>query len=192
MRLKTYLNESTTLNEIKILLTELSLDQAIEFAQDMHQGQIRKGNKKPYVGHPKAVYHILKSFKINDKLMLIAAWLHDTIEDTSATYNIIKKKFNKELADIVKNLSSDPKEIQSQGKAEYLLNKMLKMNNNTLTIKLADRLHNTTDIQTMPPDKSKKTKEQTLYIIQNLKEKRNLNQIQKKIIKSILKNLDKV
>lgn len=186
-----YLHEDT-LNEIKILLTELALDQAIDFAEDMHKGQIRKGDKKPYVVHPKAVYSILKSFNVTDKILLIAAWLHDTIEDTTATYNIIKRKFNKEVAELVKDVSSDKKEIQILGKPEYLLQKMLKIDNNALTLKLADRLHNVSDITTMPAKTAQKTYLQTKYILDELKEKRNLNQIQKKIIRAIEKNLNKM
>lgn len=186
-RFKNYL----ILEEVKSLLTELALDQAIEFAQDMHQGQVRKGDKKPYFVHPKAVYSILKSFKVKDRVLLVAAWLHDTIEDTSATYNIIKKKFNKEVADIVRNVSSSKKEIMKIGKPEYLLKKMLKIDMNSLTLKLADRLHNVTDIMTMPEKTSEKTYSQTRYILDGLKKKRRLNKIQKKIVKAIERYLNK-
>jgi len=173
--------------EIKILLTELSMDQAIEFAQDMHQGQFRR-DEKPYSVHPQAVYSILKSFNVKDKVLLVAAWLHDTIEDTKATYNIIKKKFNKQVADIVKQVSSDPKEIEHIGKPEYLLRKMIKMDNNSLTLKLADRLHNVSDLTSA----SEKIHSQTMYILAELKDGRVLNKLHKKIIRAIERILDKV
>jgi hypothetical protein len=182
-----YLNDET-FNEIKQLLIEMSLEQAIDFAEQMHKGQFRKGDKKPYVVHPQAVYSILKSFNIKDKVLLVAAWLHDTIEDTKATYNIIKRKFNKEVANLVKALSSDPREIAKQGKEQYLLNKMLKMSNNELTIKLADRLHNVTDIMSNP--KAENVYLQTKYILDGLREKRNLKQVHKKIIKAIERYLN--
>jgi len=181
--------EDDSINEIKSILIEMSLEQAIDFAEQMHKGQIRKGDKKPYVVHPKAVYQILKSFNVKDKVLLVAAWLHDTIEDTTATYNIIKRKFNKEVADLVKAVSSVKKEMQRKGKAEYLLNKMLSMKTHELTLKLADRLHNVTDIMTMP--NSQKIYEQTTYILKGLKEGRTLSKIQKKIIKAIERYLNK-
>ena len=187
MRFKNYL----LFEEVRSMLNELALDQAIEFAQYMHQGQVRKGDKKPYFVHPKAVYSILKSFKVKDKILLVAAWLHDTIEDTKATYNVIKKKFNKEVAELVKQVSSDSKEIAKVGKPEYLLKKMLSMKNPALTLKLADRLHNVSDIMTMTEKTSEKTYVQTKYILDGLREKRTLNKIQKKIIKAIEKYLNK-
>jgi (p)ppGpp synthase/HD superfamily hydrolase len=199
MRYNNYLNDITTrldtkinditLNEIKQLLIEMSLEQAIDFATMMHKGQIRKGDKKPYVSHPQAVYSILKSFKVKDRVLLVSAWLHDTIEDTNATFNIIKRKFNKDVALLVKAVSSDKKELSKMGKEEYLLNKMLKMNNNELTLKLADRLHNVTDIMSNP--KADVLYNQTVFILNGLREKRNLNQIQKKIIRAIDKYLTK-
>ena len=62
---------------------------------------------------------------------------------------------------------------------------MLKMNNSALTLKLADRLHNVSDISQMSKDNKEKLQAQTEYILSNLKEKRSLNKIQKKIIKAI-------
>lgn len=191
MRFHNYIKEDQLFEEIKAILIEMSLEDAIEFATQMHQGQIRKGDKKPYVVHPKAVYSILKSFNIKDKILLVAAWLHDTIEDTKATYNIIKRKFNKDVANLVQGLSSDKKGIEKEGKEVYLLNKMLQMSNNELTLKLADRLHNVSDIMTMPEKTSDKTYRQTLYILNGLREKRSLKQIHKKIIRAIEKYLNK-
>jgi len=180
MKLKQYL----IFEEIRELLSELALDAAIEFAEDMHKGQVRK-DSRPYVIHPKAVYSILRSFKVTDKVLLISAWLHDTIEDTSATFNIIKRKFNKETAELVKSVTSDSKEIVAIGKPKYLLNKMLNMTDAALTLKLADRLHNVTDISKMPKDKQENLRGQTEYILDGLREKRSLSKIQKKIIKAI-------
>ncbi len=191
-RIDDKLQEDNSLNEIKSILIEMSLEAAMDFAEQMHKGQIRKGDKQPYVIHPKAVYRILQSFKVNDKVLLVAAWLHDTIEDTSATYNIIKKKFNKEVANLVKQLSSDKKGIEREGKEVYLLKKMLKMDKNALTLKLADRLHNVSDIMIMPKKNSEKTYSQTTYILQGLRDKRNLlTHTQKKIVKAIEKYLNK-
>lgn len=189
MKFYNYLKENT-INEIRELLIEMSLEAAIDFAEQMHMGQFRKSDHQPYVVHPKAVYSILKSFGVKDKVLLVAAWLHDTIEDTTATYNIIKKKFNKVIADIVKAVSSDKREIERTSKEEYLLAKMLKMDNYALTLKLADRLHNVTDLKQMPTKSAQKTYNQTIFIINGLREKRTLNKIQKKIIKAIERYLN--
>jgi (p)ppGpp synthase/HD superfamily hydrolase len=120
---------------------------------------------------------------------LVAAWLHDTIEDTKATYNIIKRKFNQEVANLVKAVSSDKKLIAIVGKEQYLLDKMIKMSNDELTLKLADRLHNVTDIMTNP--KADILYNQTIFILNGLREKRTLIKIHKKIIKAIEKYLNK-
>ena len=59
MKFNSYIKEHQIFEEVKQMLTELALDQAIEFAEQMHKGQFRKGDGKPYVVHPKAVYSIL-------------------------------------------------------------------------------------------------------------------------------------
>lgn len=173
------------------LIIEMSLQKAATFAANKHKGQFRKTSGAPYIVHPRGVYKILRDLKIKDKQILVSGYLHDTLEDTKTTYNEIKKEFSKEVADIVKDLSSDNKEIGKIGKPDYLLKKMLKISNGALVIKLADRLQNLSDLFTMNKDFADKMWIQTLYIIKNLRIKRVLTQTQKKIVRKILAILQK-
>jgi len=169
------------------IIIEKAIGKAAVFADVAHSGQHRKSSGEPYIKHPIGAYKILRKVGVKDTDVLTAAILHDTLEDTDATYNTIKKEFNKNVADLVKEVTSDKLQAKALGKPNYLLNKMLKMSDNALLIKLADRLHNLQDIATVSPEFAKKMREQTRFIIIGIKEKRNLNSTQKKLIRMISK-----
>ncbi len=172
-------------------LTELSIQAAASFAATYHKGQTRKLSGDPYVVHPEAVFNSIKKLGIKDRNILTAAYLHDTVEDTPATYNKIKNEFNKDVADLVKELTSSDKEIKTMGKPAYLAKKMIQMSDNALVIKLADRWHNVQDVFQMSEKKAKKMIMQTNFILGELKAKRNLNKNHKKIIREIEKTLER-
>ena len=172
------------------LLIELSIGQAAMFAGKIHKGQFRKSSGEPYIKHPLAVYKILRKFGIRDRLILITAFLHDCIEDgEKITYNVIKNKFSKEVADLTQEVTSKPKELQKLGKSEYLAQKLIKMSKKALYIKLADRLHNVEDLDQRPKKKAEKYIQQTIYILKEVIDKRSLDKVHKKIIKEIKKYL---
>ena len=171
------------------LLLEMSLAKAASFAADKHQGQFRKTSGSPYITHPRGVYTILKDLRVKDIEIMVSAYLHDTIEDTPTSYNEIKREFSKNVADTVRDLTSDNKEIKRIGKPEYLLQKMLKMPDNSLTIKLADRVQNLSDLATSNTSFADKMWEQTWYIVSGLRQSRNLNTIHKKLLRKIEKQL---
>jgi (p)ppGpp synthase/HD superfamily hydrolase len=173
----------------KQFIYELSISKANDFAANAHLGQIRKSSGEPYFTHPTAVYKLLKSIGVKDRNILIAALLHDTIEDSSTSMNDITRNFNKDVAKIVKGLSSSEKGINKYGKPKYLAHKMIKMDNNVLIIKLADRWHNLQDMNDMPKLKAKSYLLQTKYIIEELRDNKNLNSIQKKLVRKIEKTL---
>lgn len=172
-------------------LTELSIGRAAAFAGELHKGQHRKGTGAPYIIHPTAVYKLLKKFGIKDRSLLVAAFLHDTLEDTPISYNELKKEFGKYVADLVKEVTSIKKDLEKLGKEDYLIDKMNKMSDPALIIKLTDRLHNLQDITAMPGMSIEKLKSNTKYIINKLKEKRKLNSIHRKIIRAIKKEIKK-
>lgn len=173
------------------LLLEISLKKANDFATKAHDGQIRKSSGEPYVMHPTAVFDFLQKLGVKDRNVLVSSYLHDTIEDSPTTFNILKKEFNKDVARIVKGLSSSIKGIQALGKPQYLAKKMISMDAEVLTIKLADRWHNLQDMMSMPKDKAQKYMDQTSFILQELTAKKKLNKTHKKIIKSIEQTLKK-
>lgn len=172
------------------LILELAIGKAAVFADKYHKGQHRKSTGEPYIKHPMGTYKILKKI-VKDKDLLVAAWLHDTLEDTPVTYNDLKKEFNKTVADLVQGVTSDKKALKFIDKPQYLLNKMIKMSDNALSIKLADRLHNLDDITTASAGFAEKMYTQTTYIMQELRNKRSLNPAHKKLIRLIDKALGK-
>ena len=80
------------------------VNRAYNFACEAHSGQFRSSGD-PYVTHPIAVASILSTFRM-DEDSLSAAMLHDVIEDTGIPKSVIEKKFNKEVAELVQNLSN--------------------------------------------------------------------------------------
>jgi len=181
MRLKQYMNEEQ--------LLEISIGKAAVFADKYHAGQHRKSTGEPYIKHPVGTYRILKKVGVKDRDVLVTAFLHDTLEDTPVTYNDLKSEFNKSIADMVKGVTSDKKKIDIMGKPEYLADKMINMSDNALTIKLADRLHNLSDINTASPKFAEKMFNQTTFILDALRSHRNLAPVHKKLIRLIDKQL---
>jgi (p)ppGpp synthase/HD superfamily hydrolase len=163
------------------------LTKALAFATEKHKGQIRFNSREPYINHPIAVAQIVSEYPHNNE-MLVAAYLHDTIEDTNTTYEEIEKEFGKKVADLVLELTNDEAQMNAKGKAEYLLDKMNRMSTEALTIKLADRLHNVSDFDTAKPKWRTKYKLQTETILNGLK---NLNATQQKLVKDIHNIIDK-
>ncbi len=173
------------MKSFKEFLIELSLGKAGVFAAVAHTGQHRKQSGAPYIIHPTAVVRILQRLGVKDKNILVAAFLHDTLEDSPTTYNDLKSEFNQEVADLVKEVTSVKKKLELVGKPAYLAFKMIKSSDAGLMIKLADRVSNMSDIDIMPIKTSEKLINQTDYIIQELVEKRKLNKYHKKLIKII-------
>lgn len=156
-------------------------DKAREFGTKKHEGQYRKYNKQPYFTHPSKVADLIKTLT-NDEDVIIAAYLHDTLEDTSTTYEELASEFSPKVASLVKELSSSKEGIAEIGKAQYLLNKMMSMTPDALLIKLADRYDNTSgfsgDKELLRDDNQNlqklnsfidKYKKETQYILDNLK-----------------------
>lgn len=116
------------------------ISQAQRYAAKQHLGQTRKGDNSPYITHPEAVYEIAR-LETSDPAILAACWLHDTIEDTSTTYEELRELFGKEIADIVLAVSED-KTIKDwkQRKAKYIKNVF--SNEKAQIVAWADKMHN--------------------------------------------------
>ncbi|MFW6281358.1 MAG: HD domain-containing protein [bacterium] len=161
---------------------------AYRHAANAHKGVTRKFAGEPYINHPKRVAQIVKKFKgdsskIDD--LIKAALLHDTVEDTDTTLKDLEKLFGGLVASLVKELTSNKKEIEKKGKAEYLADKMINMSSWALVIKLSDRLDNVGDFKTASPKFVEKYKKETEQILEKLKKERKLTGTQKRIIKAI-------
>jgi GTP diphosphokinase / guanosine-3',5'-bis(diphosphate) 3'-diphosphatase len=140
---------------------------AYRYAEAMHEGQRRKSGE-PYITHPVAVATELGALGLGTATM-IAALLHDTVEDTPATLEDIRQGFGDEVAHLVDGVTKlDRIQVESkqQQQAETLRKMILAMARDirVLVIKLADRLHNMETIEHMPREKQKRIAQETLDI----------------------------
>lgn len=126
------------------------LQAAIEFSVISHRGQIRKGNKRPYILHPISVMTRLMQIKensVNIYLLACAAVLHDVVEDCGINIEEIIRRFGLKVATLVEELTTDKKMVEILGKTQYLSMKMISMSSYAFTIKLVDRLDNISDMK---------------------------------------------
>lgn len=151
------------------------IEEAIKYAKVMHEGQTRSSGE-PYYTHPVEVAGILAEMKM-DVGSILTAILHDTIEDTPATYEDLKKKFGKEVADLVDGVSKltriESKTLEGK-QAENFRKLLLAMSEDirVLIVKLADRLHNMRTISGISkPEKRRRIALETLEIYVPLAER---------------------
>jgi GTP pyrophosphokinase len=119
------------------------IEQAYEVADQAHSGQLRKSGE-PYITHPLAVAGILADIGL-DEATIIAALLHDTVEDTEYSLNDLKRDFGDEVAALVDGVTKlDKLTYGPNAEAETLRKMVVAMSRDirVLVIKLADRLHN--------------------------------------------------
>jgi len=142
------LNSEDLINKVKsynkFLNTE-KLNKAYSFAIKAHKDQ-KRDSGDPYSNHPIAVASILAELKL-DSATIATGLLHDTIEDTHATYEAIKIEFGKEVADLVDGvtkISVFENQATSTSKAENFRKLILATSKDirVLLVKIADRLHN--------------------------------------------------
>lgn len=189
--LKTYSYAKKEDTEIKNEKT--MYEEALEFATKMHSGQVRTGNNSkpyPYIIHPITVSRYVDQYMGDDfelEKYKTVAILHDTIEDTDATYDDIKNKFGKKIADLVLSLTNNPEKEKKLGKDVYLSKKMLKLTDKLLTVKLCDRLDNVNGLKYMNKDFIDKYSHDTIYIMNYLLLYRDLNEAHLKLINKILR-----
>ena len=140
---------------------------AYEYGAAMHAGQFRKSGE-PYIFHPLAVARILAEMRM-DSVSLVAAILHDVIEDTDAAREEVAQLFGEEVAHIVDGVSkleraSDQSRTEAQ--AESLRKLMLAMTDDlrVILVKMADRLHNMRTLAAMSPEARRRVATETLDI----------------------------
>ncbi len=140
---------------------------AIEFSRAAHQGQMRQSGD-PYISHPIAVARILTPLHI-DAQAIIAALLHDVVEDTDTTTEIVAEKFGKPVAELVDGLSKLDRiqfETREDAQAENFRKMLLAMARDVrvILIKLADRLHNMRTLESMATGKRERIARETMEI----------------------------
>ena len=140
---------------------------AYEYAKLMHKDQKRKSGE-PYIIHPVNVAIILADLDM-DVETIVAALLHDVVEDTPATYDDIKEMFSEDVAKIVDGVTKLNKlnyKSSEAFQAENLRKMILAMNNDirVIIVKLADRLHNLRTLEYMNEEKRKQKAQETIEI----------------------------
>jgi RelA/SpoT family (p)ppGpp synthetase len=154
------------------------LAQAYRFSEAAHAGQKRESGD-PYISHPIAVAEILAGWHL-DSQAIMAALLHDVMEDTSVTKDEISDTFGPPVAELVDGLSKlDRIEFQSaeQAQAENFRKMLLAMARDVriILIKLADRLHNMRTLQAVPPAKRRRIARETMEIYAPIANRLGLN-----------------
>ncbi|MGE5129587.1 MAG: HD domain-containing protein, partial [Sphingomonadaceae bacterium] len=172
----------TTLDETRFAYLKPAdvarLADAYRFSEAAHAGQKRQSGD-PYISHPLAVADILASWRL-DGQTLMAALLHDTLEDASVTKTEIAETFGKPVAELVDGVSKlDKIEFQTaqDAQAENFRKMLLAMARDVrvILIKLADRLHNMRTLDAVPPAKRRRIARETMEIYAPIANRLGLN-----------------
>ena len=178
------LNSDDLINKVKIynkFLNHEKLLKAYDFAIKAHSNQ-KRASGDPYSVHPIEVANILTDLKL-DSATITTGLLHDTIEDTHATYETIKGEFGEEVADLVDGvtkISVFENTALFNSKAENFRKLILATSKDirVLLVKLADRLHNMRTIQGISKeDKRKRISQETMEIYAPLADRMGMHRI---------------
>lgn len=140
---------------------------AYAFGMEMHEGQFRHSGE-PYFSHPVAVAALLTEQQLDDAT-IVTALLHDTVEDTRASYSELSDKFGSEIADLVDGVtkltnlqlnSTETKQAENFRKLFMAMSKDLRV----ILVKLADRFHNMRTIKAMRAEKQVQKARETMEI----------------------------
>jgi len=182
--------------KIKQYAPYLDLDRiakAYQFGEVAHTGQLRKDGT-PFFNHPTSVSLILAELEMDEET-IIAALLHDTVEDTDVTLAQVEKAFGKEVAalvDGVTKLAIINYETKQERQVENLRKMFLAMSSDirVILIKLADRLHNIRTLGAMTLDKQKEKAEETIDIFAPIAHRLGIFRIKWELEDLSLKYLD--
>jgi RelA/SpoT family (p)ppGpp synthetase len=170
-------------NQVKTYLPPLAvrrLRRAYEFGASAHAGQ-KRASGEPYITHPLQVASILADMHM-DQDTLIAALLHDTVEDTPTKTEAISNQFGREVAVIVDGLSKLTQiefESQAEAQAQNFQKMIMAMANDirVILVKLADRLHNMRTLDVLSVTKRRRIARETLEIYAPIALRLGINRI---------------
>ena len=169
---------------------------AYEFAAKAHEGQNRKDGS-PFVTHPLAVAQIVAEELHLDSESIMAALLHDTIEDTTATHAEVANLFSETVADLVEGVSKLTRvhfTSKAQEQMENLRKMLMAMSKDirVILVKTADRLHNMRTMEYQTPEKQKKKSFETMEIYAPIAHRLGMQRMKWELEDLSLKYLDPV
>ena len=178
------LNQNDLIKKVRTynkFLNPETLSKAYNFALKAHKNQKRESGD-PYLIHPVAVADILSDLKL-DSATIATGLLHDSIEDTKATYKNVEKEFGKEVADLVDGVTKISElegKVIENSKAENIRKLILATSKDirVLLVKLADRLHNMRTLKSIVDEKKRKRiATETMEIYAPLSDRMGMNHI---------------
>ena len=169
---------------------------AYEFAANAHEGQLRKDGS-PYVTHPLSVAMIVAGELHLDSESIVAALLHDTIEDTGTSHEEVSRLFSPTVADLVDGVSKLDR-VQFTSKAQEQMENLRKMlmamskDVRVMLVKVADRLHNMRTMEFQSPAKQKQKSFETMEIYAPIAHRLGMQRMKWELEDLSLKYLDPV
>ena len=158
----------------------LQVRDAFVFGAQAHDGQ-RRLSGEPYIAHPVAVARILSQMRM-DHQGIMAAILHDVIEDTPTAKKQIEQQFGKAVADLVDGVTKLTQinfRNHAEAQAENFRKMMLAMTQDirVILIKLADRLHNMRTLDVLRPEKRRRIARETLEVYAPIAQRLGMNKV---------------
>ncbi len=156
------------IGKLKLLDTNGVLDfglinKAIYFAKKYHDGQLRKSGE-PFYSHPLEVAYMISDYNLKTDV-IAASILHDVVEDTEVTINMILETFGQRVAEMVNRLTRDRPDGTNLSVKEIIRMAYKNGDKEVLLIKIFDRLHNLQNIHFLTADKQIKVAKETLNTV---------------------------
>jgi len=156
------------IEKLKLLDTNGVLDfglinKAIYFAKKYHDGQLRKSGE-PFYSHPLEVAYMISDYNLKTDV-IVASILHDIVEDTAVTLNMILETFGQRVAEMVNRLTRDRPDGTKLSVKEIIRMAYKNGDKEVLLIKIFDRLHNLQNIHFLKADKQIKVAKETLNTV---------------------------
>ena len=174
------------------------IDKAFETANSFHEGQLRRSGE-PYIIHPIAVANILVDLGM-DYQSIVAALLHDVVEDTDYTIEQLTEEFGEDVAILVDGVTKlgkvqlNSRETKEEQQAENVRKMLLAMSKDirVIIVKLADRLHNMRTLEFVDPQKQRDKALETLEIFAPISHRLGIRSVKEELEDRAIRFLDPV